>query len=121
MNLGDKIDLYYSIRAKRLELEREAEQLKNQETMLDAQLKDELIATALAGAKGAKASYSIKPEVVPLVISWDDMYKYIASTMEFDLLHKRIGATAWRDRFESGLLVPGTASDTIYKSSLRKV
>ena len=120
-NIGSHIDQLYAIRAERLAKEKEIEELKVHEKLLDDELKEKLLASGLNGAKGNLASFSIKLEIQPNVLSWEDMYKYIQTTGEFDLLHKRIGATAWRERYESGVIVPGTESVETFKTSLRKI
>jgi hypothetical protein len=53
----------------------------------------------------ARAKFGIKS--VPKVFDWQSLYGFIQQTGAWDLLHKRIGATAWEARVNAGINVPG--------------
>ena len=40
---------------------------------------------------------SIRKEIVPTIENWDEVYTYIKETGQFELLHKRMAATAYRE------------------------
>lgn len=46
-------------------------------------------------------------EVVPQVNDWDVFYAYVKKHDAFELLQRRIGVAAWRERLEAKELVPG--------------
>lgn len=61
----------------------------------------------LNGAKGRIGQSEIKQVVVPSVVNWDKVYKYIGQNEAWGLLHKRISTDAWRERIEAKQPVPG--------------
>lgn len=53
------------------------------------------------------------------VNDWNKFYKYIVKNDAWDLLQKRVGQTAYRERKEAGVKIPGT--DNFVKESLKAV
>ena len=53
----------------------------------------------------ARATFGIKS--MPRAYDWQALYEFIKLTDAWDLLHKRIGATAWEARLAAGVSVPG--------------
>ena len=121
MSLGEQIDALYELRERRIALQREADDLKRQETNLEFELMSQVTSLGIAAAKGRRASFSVTHEVVPNVNDWSKLHDYIIIEKDFTLLQKRIGVTAWRDYYETGLLIPGTDAVTLNKVNLRKV
>jgi len=107
MDLGQIIDAYYQKRQDRLDLERSIKDLKEEEQNLKFSIMDMLRETGLKKATGEVATASLRSVMVPIVEDWDNVYKYITQNDRFDLLHKRISTTAWRELHESGVEVPG--------------
>lgn len=60
--------------------------------------------TEVAGAR-ARATFGLKS--VPHVVDWQSLYAYIKESGAWEMLHKRIGVTAWQERINMGLHVPG--------------
>ena len=50
---------------------------------------------------------SIRKEIVPKVEDWDQVYDYLLRTKQFELLHRKMTATAYRELQTSGIEVPG--------------
>lgn len=121
MILGTQIDTLYELRERRIALQREADDLKRQETDLEFEIMSEVMSLGIAAAKGRKANFSITHEVVPNVTDWSKLHEHIIIEKDFTLLQKRIGITAWRDYYETGILIPGTDAVTLNKVNLRKV
>lgn len=46
-------------------------------------------------------------KIVPRVTDWATTHKHIQQTGDFDLLHRRISLTAFRERLNAGVVVPG--------------
>ena len=84
--LGACVDKAYTLRAERLEIEKQAEELKKQE----AALKDHIIATFskadIDGAKGKVASASVTRSVKGNVKDWPAVYAYIEKNDAWDLM-----------------------------------
>lgn len=67
--------------------------------------------------------YQVKSEVHPLpnVIDWPKFYAHIVKTKSWELLQKRVGVEAWRERYEAKVLVPGTAVYNQIKLKLTQI
>lgn len=89
---------------------------------LETHLKKEFGRKELQGAKGNLAMLEVDDENVPQITDWDAVYKFIVKHNAFELLHKRMSTTAWRERLEAKKPVPGTVAykRTFFKLTLRK-
>ena len=119
--LGACVDKAYTLRAARLEIEKQAEEVKKQETAL----KDHIIATFskadIDGAKGKVASASISRSVKANATDWAQIYAFIEKNDAWDLMERRINNKAYRDRMEAGETIPGTESFDVVTLSLTKI
>jgi hypothetical protein len=119
--LPDLIDSYIATRARRLDAEKQAEAIKEQE--------DELSKTIIAkmregGMKAMGANLGLiklQETEEPVAENWPELWKFIKDTDSWDLLHKRVTVTAVRDRWEEGVAVPGVGKITKYKLSVSKL
>jgi hypothetical protein len=107
LEVGDLIDLLYQKREERLKMQGEVDNLEMEEKAIREAIISNLGEQGLQGGKGMVATASITRRVVGAPKDWDALYGYIQSTGSFDLLHKRISDTAYRDRLEQGVVVPG--------------
>lgn len=119
--LGAKIDTLYELRAMRLSLEKQTEELKKQEKDLEFECMLELNTLGIQAAKGNKASFSYSKDIQPTVTDWDGIYTFIKDSNDFTVLHKRLSSTVWKEYNEDGLLIPGTSIVELNKVSLRKL
>ena len=120
-NIGTLIDGLYALRSRRLELTKEVENMKSQETTMRQQIIMELDNIGLAKASGTEATVGITMSIQPEIEDWDEVHKYIRELDRFDLLQKRISVVAWRDLInEEGTLVPGTLVTEVRDISLTK-
>jgi hypothetical protein len=62
---------------------------------------------------------SLKKEVVPTVEDWDALHKYIVDTNQFELLQKRMSATAYRELITMTQAVPGVRPTELTKVNFR--
>lgn len=110
MKLADVISTmvkYNAIRTRRLELDKQSEEMKAEENMLRELVMKELIGRDKTYLEGHGAKAEIRMGVKAVVADWDTVYHHIQATGEFDLLHKSITLTACRERWEAGNTVPG--------------
>jgi hypothetical protein len=88
------------------------EKVYNSKKKKVAELKDKLMSEMLEEGtltyKAEDITASISTSVVPTVTDWGLLYNYIRENNAFDLLQKRISATAWRDRKEEEGSIAGT-------------
>ena len=62
---------------------------------------------------------SLKTEVVPTVEDWDSLHEHITETNQFELLQKRMSATAYRELVATGFDVPGVKSTELTRINFR--
>lgn len=62
---------------------------------------------------GANARVKLGTKSVPQVRDWDELRAFIAANNAWELLHKRLGAKAWQERVDAGLIVPGVEQTII--------
>ena len=62
---------------------------------------------------------SIKQEIVPTVEDWDALQDHVVKTKQFELLQKRMSATAYRELISLGTSVPGVISTELTRINYR--
>ena len=62
---------------------------------------------------------SKKKEIVPTVEDWDVLHQHILDTKQFELLQKRMSATAFRELLQMGTPVPGVKATELTKINFR--
>ena len=97
------LDLDTQRRALKLEVDRvdEARHTAEQELVMLMQ------ADGVETLGGAKGTARIVPKKVGIVRDWPALWAHIRATGEFELLHKRLGNTAFLERAAVGMQVPG--------------
>jgi hypothetical protein len=120
MSIGTMIDSLYELRAQRLAIEKQVEELKARETATKEEILSILKESGLEGAKGEVATASIQYKIKANVTDWDAVYAYIRDNDMFALLQKRLTTTLWAALQEDGILVPGTEPMALTDLSLTK-
>ena len=62
---------------------------------------------------------SLKTEIVPTVEDWDALHQHIIATGQFELLQKRMSATAYRELLAMAQSVPGVRSTELTRVNYR--
>lgn len=103
------------ILAQQLRICKEAKtELNSQITVLNAEIK-ELQIELLEGLKeqnlstigdGVQTVY-IAHQVVPHVVNWEALYKYIHENEAYEMLHRRISLKPFQESYEQGIEIPG--------------
>lgn len=120
-SIGAAIDQLYQMREKRKDAQREVDQMKEAENALESYIKTNFAEADLNGAKGKLASASVSEDEVPQVVDWPKFYAYISRTKSWDLLQKRVGATACRERWTNKKVIPGVEPVIVKRFSLTKI
>lgn len=120
MSVGELIDGLYELRAQRLAIEKQVEELKARETSTKEEILFLLREGGLEGAKGAVATAAITYKTKPNVTDWDAVYNFIRDQDMLSLLQKRLTVTLWAALQEDGVTVPGVESITLPDLSLTK-
>jgi hypothetical protein len=119
--LGAVADLLYATREKRLAIEKQAEALKAQESALKEHLIQTLPKSEAGGVAGKVARVTVISKPVPQVNDWDKFYAHIKKTGDFELLQRRLGEGAIKERWEAGKVVPGVEVFNAVTVSINKV
>lgn len=120
LSIGSMIDGLYDLRAQRLAIEKQVEELKASETQMREAIISTLKESGLEGAKGEVATASIQYKIKPNVTDWDAVYAYIREQDMFALLQKRLTTTLWAALQEDGITVPGTEPVPVVDLSLTR-
>jgi len=121
MNISELIDEIVRVKAEREGLNTISSELTSRLTKLERDLM-ELMASAGTTKAASNAGHSCKVEKksYPAIKDWTLFYDYVTKTNSFDLLHKRLSNTAFRDRWAAGEEIPGTSSSEIWEVSITK-
>ena len=118
--LGACIDLMYKLKQESAVIEKSSETIKAQENEIEVHLLDSFGKSDLEGARGKLAVAGVNISTVPTVKDWDKLYAYILKNKAWDLLQKRASATAFRERWDDEVVIPGVEAFTVIKLSLKK-
>jgi hypothetical protein len=121
LTLAGAADELYTIREQRLKLQKQVDALAAEETVLRDYLINNLPKTEATGVAGKLARATIVTKPVPQVKDWDRFYAYVKKTNSFELLQKRLGEGAIKERWEAGKDVPGVEKFNAVTVSLNKV
>lgn len=105
--IGGCVDNLYEARAKRLDLQKQVDQMAEVERQYENHILDTFDKSELKGVKGNLATASIKRTTVYQISDWDTFANYVAETKQFDLLRKQPGSRACAERFDAGDSIPG--------------
>jgi hypothetical protein len=119
LDSGTLIDRLYKVRARRLALQKDVEDLKSEERLAEQEIYSLLDAQGLRKATGAIASFSWKEVPVPSVGDWSKLHDFIMKNDAFELLQKRVSVEACRERWDDGLEIPGVERIGKVEFSLR--
>lgn len=97
-----------------LELDNKLAKLAQQESAIMAEYKqiedlllEHLPKNQLEGATGVRGRVEVKKSTVPNVYDWDALWKFIIRTKSFELVQKRAGVEACRERWADKKVIPG--------------
>lgn len=119
--LAAAADMLYTIRTKRLLLQKEVEAYQKQETELRERLIAELPKGDATGVQGKLCRVSVITKARPNVENWDKFYAYVKKTGNFDLMQRRLSDAAVKERWENNKEIPGVGRFNIVDLSVNKV
>lgn len=121
---GAAADLYFSLREKRLALQREAAAVEEQEKLVQAHLIAVIPKSLGTGVAGKLCRVSVQTKPIPQVTDWDKFYAHIAKNKSkggFALLNRAVNAAAVKEIWDAGKEVPGVGSFNVAKLSVNKL
>ena len=119
VNLDDKMNMLADTRAKLKVLLEQEKELKNVQNALEAEIAADMERQGLTQTGNDVCTISLKTETVPTVEDWDVLHKHISDTGRFELLQKRMSATAYRELIAMEPSVPGVRSTELTKVNYR--
>ena len=119
VNLDDKMNMLADTRAKLKVLLEQEKELKQVQNALEAEIAADMERQGLTQTGNDVCTISLKTETVPTVEDWDILHQHISDTGRFELLQKRMSATAYRELIAMEPSVPGVRSTELTKVNYR--
>jgi len=119
--LNDLLSEVTKIRTEIKSVQSEEKLLKAQQRELESQISIRMQEQGLDKISNDVCTISLKNEIVPTVEDWDQLHEHIIKTNQFELLQKRMSATAYRELITTGMDVPGVKSTELTRVNFRSV
>ena len=119
VTLDDKMNMLADTRAKLKVLLDQEKELKNVQNALEAEIAADMERQGLTQTGNDVCTISLKTETVPTVEDWDVRHQHISDTGRFELVQKRMSATAYRELIAMEPSVPGVRSTELTKVNYR--
>ena len=119
--LGACADRLFQVRAERLTVQKQVEQLMAEESAIKEHLINTLPKSDASGVSGRLARVTIVTKEIPQVKDWDAFYQYVKKTGSFDLMQRRLTDAAIKERWEEGKEIPGVEHFHVVSVSINKV
>lgn len=120
-SLAECADLAYTLRERRLEIQRSTKQLEEQEKLVKEYLINNLPKSQASGVSGKVANAKIERDTVPTITDKKKFLAYVKKTGDFDLITSSMNPRAVKERWEHKKKVPGIGEFQVVKLSLTKV
>ena len=120
MNIKDLIDDYVATKNAREELSTTIKDMTAKLGRLEGDIMALMSDAGISQAASDKASCTMKMTKHPAIKDWQAFYGYVAQTSQFELLHKRLSSTAFRERWEAGEVIPGTEASEVWELTVRR-
>ena len=119
--LGACADKLYQLRQKRLDMQKLVDVVEEEEKALKEYIINTLPKSEASGVAGKLARVTVITKIVPQVADWDQFYKYVKKTGQFDLMQKRLADAAIKERWDAGKEVPGIGHFNAVTISINKI
>jgi len=120
MNIKDLIDDFVATKNEREALSATIKEKTEKLGRLEGDLMKLMSEAGISQAASDKASCTMKLTQHPAIKDWQAFYGYVASTGQFELLHKRLSSAAFRERWEAGEVIPGTEASDLWEITVRR-
>ena len=119
--LGACADRVYELRQERLAAQKVVDALEEEEKALREHIINTLPKSEATGAAGKLARVTVVTKDIPQVKDWEKFYAYVKKNNEWDLMQRRLAATAVTERWGAGKEVPGVEHFTAVTLSVNKI
>lgn len=130
-SIGRCADLYHDVRALRLAMQKEVEEVEAFEREVKEHILGNLSKSDDTGAAGLRYRAQIVMKPVPRVVTsdeagepvdgWQQFWGYVRQTGRFDLMQKRLSDKAIKDMWEAGEVIPGVERFNSLDVSITKI
>ena len=117
--LNDLLSEVTKLRSEIKTVQAEEKLLKTQQRELESQISIRMQEQGLDKISNDVCTISLKNEIVPTVEDWDQLHEHVTDTGQFELLQKRVSATAYRELIAAGMDVPGVKSTELTRINFR--
>ena len=117
--LNDLLSEVTKVRTEIKSVQAEEKLLKTQQRELESQISIRMQEQGLDKISNDVCTISLRNEIVPTVEDWDQLHEHITDTGQFELLQKRVSATAYRELIAAGMDVPGVKSTELTRINFR--
>ena len=118
-NLNELMDTLAATRTQIRLLQQEEKALKVHQNDLESEIMWKMEEQGLDQIANDICTISKKKEIVPTVEDWDVLHQHIIETNRFELLQKRMSATAYRELLQMEMSVPGVKTTELTKINYR--
>lgn len=118
--VGTTIDNLYSLREKRMALQREADKIKKQERELTDHAVTLCRKARVDKASGKLATFSHGLKSIAVVEDWEEFHAFVEDNDAWDCVQKRLNQKAILDRIEDGVTIEGITTENVITTALRK-
>ena len=119
-HLPDLVNQYISVRAQRLELDRQSKVVKEAEDDLSKVIISKMREQEMKALGATNGLVKLHESEEPVAENWEEIWAFIKANDAWELLHKRITTTAVKERWNDGVAVPGVGKVTTYKLTVSK-
>ena len=120
--IGELIDAMYRVRQRRLEVQKQVDDLKAKQNQVEMMLMEALRKQNTRKGEGSLASASISTNINPVATDWEALNRWILRHKELTLFQKRLSAPRYRELLEEYPRgIPGTESFEQHTINLRKL
>lgn len=120
VNISELVDSFAEVREMRLAADKEASELRKQETELKQQIIQHLQNEHMTAVGGSKAVLTLTHKVKPTATDWSLIWRYINETKLFSLLHKRLTEEVVKELWDAGEVIPGVGAYDVYDVTISK-
>ncbi len=117
--LNDLLTEVSKVRASIKEVQDTEKTLKAQQKELESQILLQMEEQGLDKISNQVCTITRKTEIVPTATNWDAIYEHVEETKQWELLHRRLSATAYRELVALGIEVPGITSTELTRLNFR--
>ena len=117
--LNDIMDELTTIRKQESDIQASQKELRLRRNDLESEIMWKMEEQGLDQIPNDLCTISKKKEIVPTVEDWDALHQHILDTRQFELLQKRMSATAYRELLQMDTSVPGVKATELTKINYR--